>query len=81
MPGHRCRYLRYSWRIAACPFAGYEGENIRVTGETTAYIRGGSLSFHFCPKCGGVTHWCGLELDEQGRRRSAVNLPSLTSQE
>lgn len=53
---------------------GYEGENIRISGETTAYIRGGSLSFHFCAKCGGVTHWRGLDLDEQGRRRSAVNL-------
>ena len=53
---------------------GYEGENISVTGETTAYIRGGALSFHFCPRCGGVTHWRGLNLDEQGRRRSAVNL-------
>jgi hypothetical protein len=53
---------------------GYEGENIRVTGKTMAYIRGRSLSFHFCPKCGGVTHWRGLEPDDQGRRRSAVNL-------
>jgi hypothetical protein len=53
---------------------GYEGESIKVTGETNAYIRGDSLSFNFCPKCGGVTHWRALKADEQGRRRIAVNL-------
>lgn len=53
---------------------GFEGENIRVTGDTTAYVRGQSLSFNFCPKCGGVTHWRGSEVDAQGRRRVAVNL-------
>lgn len=53
---------------------GYEGENIRVSGDTTAYIRGKALSFNFCSRCGGVTHWRGLQVNEQGRRRIAVNL-------
>lgn len=53
---------------------GFEGENISVTGDTTAYVRGDSLSFHFCPKCGGVTHWRGSKADAQGCRRAAVNL-------
>jgi hypothetical protein len=53
---------------------GYEGENIRITGHTTPYIRGDSLSFNFCATCGGVTHWRGLQANEQGRRRVAVNL-------
>jgi hypothetical protein len=56
---------------------GYEGENIRVEGPTTAYIRedaGKALSFNFCPSCGGVTHWRSLQIDAQGRRRIAVNL-------
>jgi len=53
---------------------GHEGGNIRVSGDTTAYIRGDSLSFNFCPQCGGVTHWRGLHTDGQGRRRIAVNL-------
>lgn len=53
---------------------GHEGENIRVEGQTTAYVRGGSLSFNFCPTCGGVTHWRALTADAQGRRRMAVNL-------
>lgn len=53
---------------------GYEGENIEVSGETTAYIRGDSLSFNFCPKCGGVSHWRSLTANEEGRRRIAVNL-------
>lgn len=53
---------------------GFEGETIRVTGDTSAYVRGDSLSFHFCPNCGGVTHWRGSKADAQGRRRAAVNL-------
>jgi hypothetical protein len=53
---------------------GYEGEDIRVAGETTAYVRGDSLSFNFCGHCGGVSHWRALKTDEQGRRRIAVNL-------
>lgn len=53
---------------------GHEGEDIRVSGSTTAYIRGKALSFDFCPRCGNVTHWRGLETDAQGRRRIAVNL-------
>lgn len=53
---------------------GVANEDLRVEGQTTAYIRGDSLSFNFCPKCGNVTHWLGLRTDERGRRRAAVNL-------
>jgi hypothetical protein len=53
---------------------GYEGENIRVTGQTIPYIRGSSLSFNFCPKCGNLMFWRGLKPNEQGRLRIAVNL-------
>lgn len=53
---------------------GYEGENIWIEGHTTAYIRGDSLSFNFCPKCGGITHWRALAPNTEGRRRIAVNL-------
>ena len=53
---------------------GYEGENMRVQGPTTAYVRGDSLSFNFCPQCGCVTHWRSLNPDGEGRRRMAVNL-------
>lgn len=53
---------------------GYEGEDITVSGPTTAYVRGNSLSFNFCPQCGGVTHWRGLKADDKGRWRIAVNL-------
>ena len=52
----------------------YEGEGIRVSGQTKAYVRGRSLEFHFCPECGCVAFWRGRALDEQGRRRIAVNL-------
>lgn len=55
---------------------GYEGEDAHVVGATTAYTRGagGALAFHFCPSCGCVTHWRGLQPEADGRRRLAVNL-------
>lgn len=52
----------------------HEGEGIDVSGTTRAYVRGKALEFHFCPQCGCVSHWRGLRLEEDGRRRIAVNL-------
>jgi hypothetical protein len=52
----------------------YAGERIRVSGPTKAYVRGKALEFHFCPQCGCVAYWLGLRLEEDGRRRIAVNL-------
>lgn len=54
---------------------GYEGEDIRVSGPTQAYVRGDrQLGFHFCPSCGCVAYWRSLEAGADGRRRIAVNL-------
>ena len=53
---------------------GYETENITVAGDTIAYVRGESLSFNVCAKCGNLISWRGLKPNEQGRRRMAVNL-------
>jgi hypothetical protein len=53
---------------------GHEGEDITVTGTTQAYVRGDSLGFHFCPGCGCVAYWRGLQPDAKGLRRIAVNL-------
>jgi hypothetical protein len=52
----------------------YEGEGIRVSGPTTAYVRGDALGFHFCPMCGCVAYWRSLQPNAEGRRRIAVNL-------
>lgn len=56
----------------------YEGDGIKVSGETRAYVRAPaqrqSLSFNFCPACGCVVYWRGLEINPDGRRRIAVNL-------
>ena len=52
----------------------YENEGIQVSGVTKAYVRGKALEFHFCSQCACVAFWRGLQLDEQGRRRIAVNL-------
>ncbi len=52
----------------------YENEAIHVSGKTRAYVRGKALDFHFCPECGCIAFWRSLQVDEQGRRRIAVNL-------
>lgn len=52
----------------------YEGEGIKVSGPTKAYVRGDSIGFHFCPECGCVAYWRALAPGEDGRRRIAVNL-------
>lgn len=56
----------------------YENEGIHVSGPTTAYVRadkeGGSISFNFCPTCGGLAYWRALKPRDDGRRRIAVNV-------
>lgn len=44
-----------------------------LTGPTTAFVRGDSLSFNFCPSCGHLSHWRSINVDEDDRRRVAVN--------
>ncbi len=61
-------------RYAALWAYGYEGHGIDVAGETKAYVRGDSLGFHFCPNCGCIAYWRGLQAGKDGRRRIAVNL-------
>lgn len=52
----------------------HENEGVRVQGETKAYIRGRAVEFHFCPNCGCVTHWRGMNKEVTGQRRMAVNV-------
>lgn len=52
----------------------YENMAIIVSGKTRAYVRGKAIEFHFCQNCGCVAFWRAQQLDEQGRRRIAVNL-------
>ncbi|HTU09379.1 MAG TPA: GFA family protein [Allosphingosinicella sp.] len=56
----------------------YEGGRIRLTGTTGSYTRPGkadpALEILFCPACAGVVAWRGLRLEEDGRRRLAVNV-------
>jgi hypothetical protein len=61
-------------RYGALWIYDYEGERINVSGPTNKYIRGKSLEFHFCPTCGCIAFWRGQGLDNEGRRRIAVNL-------
>jgi hypothetical protein len=52
----------------------HEGEGVRVSGSTQAYVRGEDIGFHFCPTCGCIAYWRGLRPRADGRRRIAVNL-------
>jgi hypothetical protein len=55
---------------------GHIGHDIEVAGDTTAYRRadGGAIDFHFCPRCGCVTHYVATRPGADGRRWTAVNL-------
>jgi hypothetical protein len=53
----------------------YDNEGIHVTGETQTYVWGDrEIGFHFCPHCGCVVCWRALKANDDGRRRTAVNL-------
>lgn len=56
----------------------YEGGRIVLNGATRTFTRVGkadpALEIHFCPTCGCLLAWRGLLLEEDGRRRMAVNI-------
>lgn len=56
----------------------FEGGLIKLTGPSQIYTRVDlkkpALEIHFCPKCACVTAWRGLFLEDDGRRRMAVNI-------
>ncbi len=50
-----CRRLGGLW-------AYYHPDQVRVTGETVAYVQGDrTLQTHHCPSCGCTTHWRALD--------------------
>ncbi|MEM8587409.1 MAG: GFA family protein [Pseudomonadota bacterium] len=55
---------------------GHMGDDIHTDGQTSAYRRrdSGDIHFHFCPKCGCVTHYVASAQGENGRIRAAVNV-------
>lgn len=55
---------------------GYVNHDIFTAGETTVYRRSdsGNIDFHFCAKCGCVTHYIRTNAGPDGRHRTAVNL-------
>jgi len=57
---------------------GHEGEEITFSGNTSEYTRVGktdpALAIVFCKTCGCVLCWRGMRIDDQGKRRMAVNL-------
>ena len=52
----------------------FENEGIHVYGTTQAYVRGKTIEFHFCPTCGCMAYWMARSIQDDGRRRIAVNL-------
>ena len=55
---------------------GYIDDDIHLVGKTNHYSRkdGGEIDFHFCAKCGCVTHYIKTTAGQDGRHRTAVNL-------
>lgn len=56
----------------------FEHGRIHLTGPTQTYTRAEkqdpALEIIFCPSCAGVVAWRGLRLEDDGRRRMAVNI-------
>ena len=56
----------------------FENERVAVTGPMSTFRRMGkadpAIEILFCPTCAGVLAWRGLRLEEDGRRRMAVNV-------
>ncbi|MEM7220591.1 MAG: GFA family protein [Pseudomonadota bacterium] len=53
---------------------GFEGQHIRVSGDTIGYSPDGGLTQHCCATCGGLGYWRGNGLNDEGRQPMAVNL-------
>ncbi len=61
---------------------GYLHHGIEVSGETGKYERNKKHNgFHFCKACGCIAYYLANTLDEQGRRRMAVNLRMISEPE
>lgn len=56
----------------------FENDRITLTGVTSTFRRIGkadpTIEIVFCPTCAGVLAWRGVRLEEDGRRRMAVNV-------
>lgn len=55
----------------------FENERIAVRGAPRHYARprdGASLEILFCPTCACLLAWRGTGVDDEGRRRMAVNI-------
>jgi len=62
-------------RYGALWIYGHDGVDVSASGATRAYRgRSGYLDFHFCPTCGNVAYWLQVGVEEDGRRRMAVNV-------
>ena len=61
----------------------FEGGRISVSGPTNTYTYAGkknpTLEYHFCPTCANIVFWRGLRIEEDGRRRMAVNVRLATA--
>jgi hypothetical protein len=53
---------------------GFEGEGVRVSGETRSYRRGKAIDFHFCGVCGCMSFYRALQPEPDGRHKIAVNV-------
>ncbi|MEM7446508.1 MAG: GFA family protein [Pseudomonadota bacterium] len=61
-------------RYGALWIYGWDGIDVAVQGPSKSYVRGQHIGFHFCPTCGCLAYYSGLEPDPDGRLRIAANL-------
>lgn len=61
---------------------GFLNEGITVSGKTSVYMYSAQHSgFNFCSRCGGITYYIANKLNEQGKRKAAVNMRMVTEPE
>lgn len=54
---------------------GYLSDGISTSGETKIYSYGKGVSnYHFCTKCGGLTHYIVNSKNAEGKFKIAVNM-------
>ena len=61
---------------------GHLEEGIKVSGETSAYMRGRKINgYHFCKQCGCLAYYLCNTANKEGQFRIAVNLRMISEPE
>jgi hypothetical protein len=53
---------------------GHLDQEVRVSGDTSVFLKGDTCEFHFCKSCGCVVYYLGNPLESNGLQKAVVNL-------